>query len=221
MEKPLIKRGIFLHYLHGWFMTSHHFFPWLYLWFHYPDYLLWTAHNCTINLTSRPLPCIQEKSLHSGVWIRLLYVRVESLLDRKAKCVAHMHVCMSDTWLRTSSDSSKFCMVTVGDSNFRTVEHDLTVSRSSPLKHFVTNEECPSSYLTSLQFSDLFCCILRHAARGHTVAWLRHCATSWKAAGSIPDEVIRFFHLPHLSSLNMALGSTQPLTEMTICEPTV
>jgi hypothetical protein len=24
-------------------------------------------------------------------------------------------------------------------------------------------------------------------------SWLRHCATSWKVAGSVPDEVIGFF----------------------------
>jgi hypothetical protein len=33
-------------------------------------------------------------------------------------------------------------------------------------------------------------------------------------AGSIPDEAIVFFNLPNLSSRNMTLGSTQPLTEM-------
>jgi hypothetical protein len=44
--------------------------------------------------------------------------------------------------------------------------------------------------------------------------WLRHCATSRKFAGSIPDEAIRFFNWPNPSSRNMALGSTQPLTEM-------
>jgi hypothetical protein len=33
-------------------------------------------------------------------------------------------------------------------------------------------------------------------------------------AGSIPDEVIGFFNLLNLSSRIMALGSTQPLTEM-------
>jgi hypothetical protein len=38
--------------------------------------------------------------------------------------------------------------------------------------------------------------------------WLRHCATSRKVAGSIPDGVIRIFH-----SLNPP-GRTQPLTEM-------
>jgi hypothetical protein len=32
--------------------------------------------------------------------------------------------------------------------------------------------------------------------------------------GSMPDEVIGFFILPNSSSRTMALGSTQPLTEM-------
>jgi hypothetical protein len=30
----------------------------------------------------------------------------------------------------------------------------------------------------------------------------------------VPDEVIFFFNLPKLSNRTMALGSTQPLTEM-------
>jgi hypothetical protein len=33
-------------------------------------------------------------------------------------------------------------------------------------------------------------------------------------AGSIPDEGIGFFHLPNSPSRAMALGSTQPLIEM-------
>jgi hypothetical protein len=45
-------------------------------------------------------------------------------------------------------------------------------------------------------------------------SWLRHYATSRKVAGSIPDEVIGFLNLPNPSSRTMALGSTQPLTEM-------
>jgi hypothetical protein len=32
--------------------------------------------------------------------------------------------------------------------------------------------------------------------------------------GSIPEEFITFFNLPNPSSRNTALGSTQPLTEM-------
>jgi hypothetical protein len=43
---------------------------------------------------------------------------------------------------------------------------------------------------------------------------LRHYATSRKVAGSIPDEVIGFFNWPDPTSRIKALGSTQPLTEM-------
>jgi hypothetical protein len=39
-------------------------------------------------------------------------------------------------------------------------------------------------------------------------------ATSRNVAGSFPDEVIGFFNLPNSSRRTMALGSTQPLTEM-------
>jgi hypothetical protein len=45
-------------------------------------------------------------------------------------------------------------------------------------------------------------------------SWLRHYATSRNVAGSISDEVIGFFNRPNPSSRTMALGSTQPLTEM-------
>jgi hypothetical protein len=43
---------------------------------------------------------------------------------------------------------------------------------------------------------------------------LRHYAKNRKFAGSIPDEVIEFFNLPNISSRTMALGTTQPLTEI-------
>ena len=49
--------------------------------------------------------------------------------------------------------------------------------------------------------------------RGYAVAQLlRHCATSRKVAGSIPDGVSGIFINP--SGRTLALGSTQPLTEM-------
>ena len=44
--------------------------------------------------------------------------------------------------------------------------------------------------------------------------WLRYCATNRNVAGSIPDGVIWMFHWNNLSDRTMALGSTQPLTEM-------
>ena len=48
----------------------------------------------------------------------------------------------------------------------------------------------------------------------HWRSLLRHCATSRKAAGSIPDGVIGIFYLNNLSGRTMALGLIQPLTEM-------
>jgi len=46
--------------------------------------------------------------------------------------------------------------------------------------------------------------------------WLRHCATSRKVAGSIPDGVIGIFHwhTHNPSGRTMVLGSTEPLIEM-------
>jgi hypothetical protein len=43
---------------------------------------------------------------------------------------------------------------------------------------------------------------------------LRHCATNWEATGSIPDGVTGIFHWHNPFGRIMALGSTQPLTEM-------
>ena len=45
-------------------------------------------------------------------------------------------------------------------------------------------------------------------------SWWRHCATSRKIAGSIPDGVIGIFHWHNPSGRTIALASTQPLTEM-------
>jgi hypothetical protein len=44
--------------------------------------------------------------------------------------------------------------------------------------------------------------------------WLRYCATNRKVAGSIPDGVTGIFHGHNPSDRTMALGSAQPLTEM-------
>jgi hypothetical protein len=47
----------------------------------------------------------------------------------------------------------------------------------------------------------------------NTGSWLRHYATSRKVAVSIPDEV-DFFNWFNPSNLTIALGTTQPQTEM-------
>jgi hypothetical protein len=44
--------------------------------------------------------------------------------------------------------------------------------------------------------------------------WLRCCATNRKVAGSIPGGVMEFFIVIKTPDRTMALGLTQPLTEM-------
>ena len=58
----------------------------------------------------------------------------------------------------------------------------------------------------------LFCMEINGAHVGPV--GLRHCATSRKVAGSIPDGVIVIFHWHNPPDLTMALESTQSLTEM-------
>jgi hypothetical protein len=45
-------------------------------------------------------------------------------------------------------------------------------------------------------------------------SWLRHCATSRKVAGSIPNSHTGIFHWHNPSGRTMALGLTQPLIEV-------
>ena len=57
--------------------------------------------------------------------------------------------------------------------------------------------------------------LIRHQSWGTRChGWLKHCATSQKVAGLIPDGVIGIFYWYNPSSCTMALGLTQPLTEM-------
>ena len=54
----------------------------------------------------------------------------------------------------------------------------------------------------------------RHVAGTAVAQCLRCCATNRKVAGSIPDGVIGIFHWHNPADRTMAMGSTQPLTEM-------
>ena len=71
-----------------------------------------------------------------------------------------------------------------------------------------------ASFITSIKYS-IFKLDKSHWQRG---TWRRsrskHCATSRKVAGSIPDVVTGIFHWHNPSSRTMALELTQPLTEM-------
>jgi hypothetical protein len=46
------------------------------------------------------------------------------------------------------------------------------------------------------------------------VQWFKHCATNRKVAESITFGVIEIFYLHNPSGRAMAVGSIQPLTEM-------
>jgi hypothetical protein len=53
-----------------------------------------------------------------------------------------------------------------------------------------------------------------HLSGTAVAQWLRYCAANQKVAGSIPDGVMEFFIDINPSDRTMAMGSTQPLTEM-------
>jgi hypothetical protein len=52
------------------------------------------------------------------------------------------------------------------------------------------------------------------ACRYTDLSWFEVRLYTWKVADSIPDEAIGVFNLRNPSIRTMALGSTQPLTEM-------
>ena len=56
-----------------------------------------------------------------------------------------------------------------------------------------------------------FCTTLYDVQAGRWRSWLRDCTTSWKVTVLIPDGVIGVFNF---SGRSVALGLTQPLTEM-------
>ena len=66
----------------------------------------------------------------------------------------------------------------------------------------------------------MYCtCLLSVRYGGHNLStrwrsWLRHCATSRRVAGSIPNGVFGTFHLLNPSCRAMALRSTRSLIEM-------
>ena len=69
--------------------------------------------------------------------------------------------------------------------------------------------ESTRKYTLILRFSTY----TQHTEIAGTPSWLRHCATSRKVAGSIPDGVIGVFHWHNPSGSTIAPESTQYLTE--------
>ena len=74
---------------------------------------------------------------------------------------------------------------------------DGTLMISNTIQYFSIQNSC-------LEFRNFF----------YKRSWLKHRTTSWKVAVLIPKGVIGIFHWHNSSSRTMALGSSQPLTEM-------
>jgi hypothetical protein len=73
---------------------------------------------------------------------------------------------------------------------------------------------CVGSFCPTLEVA-FFWIFISLIKRGHNQvsgtlwrSWLRHCATSRKVAGSIPDDLIGIFHWHNPSGHTMVLGST-------------
>ena len=73
-------------------------------------------------------------------------------------------------------------------------------------------EKANSNFIRKFLLHIIRCCPPQSCTRW--LNWLRHCTTSRKVEGSIPHGVTAIFHWPNPSGPNMALGSTQSLTEM-------
>jgi hypothetical protein len=97
-----------------------------------------------------------------------------------------------------------------GGTFLRTSEHSPTTRLRNKRKLSNSESKAVSRTHTHRHYNDLK--IILGGTRWRS--WLRHCATSRKVASSVSVGVFGIFHLLNPSGRTMALGSTQPLTEM-------
>jgi hypothetical protein len=91
------------------------------------------------------------------------------------------------------------------------------IQKNHPKHYCLRQLETDSSWARS----NCLCTTVQHLYTLYTYtrgtrwrSWLRHCPTSRKAEGSIPFSFTGIFHWHNPSGHTMALGSTQPLAEM-------
>ena len=111
-------------------------------------------------------------------------------------------------WVNSTPDNtglSSTSIVRAVGKNLWMKMHDFTVKL-----HLQTAVQCHEFLLPLFQFMYFY--NLRRGTQWRS--WLRHCATSQKVAGSIPNGIIGIFHWHNPSGHTMALGLTQPLTKM-------
>ena len=73
---------------------------------------------------------------------------------------------------------------------------------------------CLKNYFWYIYTDFVYITPTRHIRGTRWHSWFRHYATSQKLTGSIPNGVLEIFYWHNPSGLTMALGLTQPLTEM-------
>jgi hypothetical protein len=78
-----------------------------------------------------------------------------------------------------------------------------------------------SRYLKKAEFTavQFWMCMYKDTEGTRWRSWLRLCTTSRKVAGLIPNGVTGIYQCFHPSGRIVALGSTQPLTEMSTRNP--
>jgi hypothetical protein len=126
-------------------------------------------------------------------------------------------VLMSDSWTSWRNGYTNIhwfvCGVWAAPSDLETRYCDPSFWRSSSISsHKSCNYTLRSFFLTSFQIISNYLPVSK--LRRQPVVQLRHYATSWKVTGSIFEEAIDIFNWTNPSSHTMALGSTQPVTEM-------
>jgi hypothetical protein len=101
------------------------------------------------------------------------------------------------------------------DGRKRTVKTDETARRvEAAIPYFYKSTFCLNVYscMDIELLSLVYLCL--HETGAVVAQWLRYCATNQKVAGSILDCVMEFFIDINPSDRTVALGWTQPLTEM-------
>ena len=149
------------------------------------------------------------------VWhLPLLCVQWKTPDDGKRNCPKHVEFHSKNKFWEISWFYCKKFVTMHGHMNIKNFcKFYQTIQRHKPQEgniHF----NYKFSFISILEYREF---LLKHihyfyGDRGGTV--LRCCATNRKVAGSIPYGVIGNFHWHNPSDRTMALGSTQPLTEM-------
>ena len=120
-------------------------------------------------------------------------------------CVSVRHVCWSETLRHTASVPFGPWVTSLPSWEVRTILSYSTLS-------ILMVRFAPTRPLTGTLFQFIWTICMCFGARGGIVVKVLHY--NWQVAGSIPDAVVGIFQWHNPSGRTMALGSTQPLTEM-------